>query len=222
MMSWEKTGQLSSNILNTFSKHHSVYYPLSGVWLTGTLLSVEQRSQPSLREAATPLTRSSSTDSKLSDQRSSPVSDVESDVSDPGNNLVPVAKSPPLGEMTSWRCQQCHKAFPQRMALQLHVCPCQPAKPYQCGQCSLSFSNPSHLRAHVMSHSSEKPYKCGFCSRAFVGATTLNNHIRSHMGQKPFGCEKCGKTFSQPGLLARHARNPRECKGSVSPSPVVA
>lgn len=222
MMSWEKTGQLSSNILNTFSKHHSVSHPLLGVWLTGTLQSVEQRSQPSLREAAIPLTRSSLTDSKLSDQRSSPVSDVESDVSDPGNNLVPVAKSPPLGEMTSWRCQQCHKAFPQRMALQLHVCPCQPAKPYQCGQCSLSFSNPSHLRAHVMSHSSEKPYKCGFCSRAFVGATTLNNHIRSHMGQKPFGCEKCGKTFSQPGLLARHARNPRECKGSISPSPVVA
>lgn len=198
-------------------------FRLLDVWLTGTVQPVEQKSEPPLREAGIiPLTRSSSTDSKLSDQRSSPVSDLESDVSDPGNSLVPVAKSPPLVEMTSWRCQQCHKTFSQRVALQLHVCPCQPAKPYQCGQCSLAFSNPSLLRAHVISHSSEKPFKCGFCSRAFVGATTLNNHIRSHMGQKPFGCEKCGKTFSQPGLLARHTRNPRECKGSVSPSSMIA
>ena len=213
---------LSNNTLNAFSDNLSVSYPLLDVWLTRTLQSVEQKSQPPLCGTAIPLTRSSPTDSKLSGQRSSPVMDVESDVSDPGNNLVAVSKSPPLGEVTSWRCQQCHKAFPQRVALQLHVCPCQPAKPYQCGQCSLSFSNPSHLRAHVISHSSEKPFKCGFCSRAFVGATTLNNHIRTHMGQKPFGCEKCGKTFSQPGLLARHARNPRECKGSVSTSSMVA
>lgn len=183
---------------------------------------MEQKSRPPLREAGIPLTRSSATDSKLSDQRSPPVSDLESDVSDPGNSPVPVDKSPLLVEMTSWCCQQCHKTFCQRVALQLHVCPCQPAKPYQCGQCSLAFSNSSLLRAHVISHSSEKPFKCGFCSRAFVGATTLNNHIRSHMGQKPFGCEKCGKTFSQPGLLARHTRNPRECKGSVSPSSIIA
>lgn len=176
---------------------------------------MEQRSQQPLHATTDSLSRRLSTDSNLTDQRSSPVSDVDSDVSDPGNNLVPVPKSP-VGELTSWRCQQCHKTFTQRVALQLHVCPCQLAKPYQCGQCSLAFSNPSHLRAHVISHSSEKPFKCGFCSRAFVGATTLNNHIKSHMGQKPFGCEKCGKTFSQPGMLARHARNPRECKGGVS------
>lgn len=183
--------------------------------------SVEQGSQQPLRATASSLSRRLSTDSNLTDQRSSPISDVESDVSDPGNNLVPVPKSPPVGELTTWRCQQCHKTFTQRAALQLHVCPCQPDKPYQCGQCSLAFSNPSHLRAHVLSHSSEKPFKCGFCSRAFVGATTLNNHIRSHMGKKPFGCEKCGKTFSQPGLLARHARNPRECKRGFSPSHMV-
>ena len=187
-----------------------------------TQQSVEHGSQQPLRAEARLLTRTLSNDSNLTDQRSSPTSDVESDVSDPGNNLlVPVPKSPPVGELSSWRCQQCHKTFTQRVALQLHVCPCQPDKPYQCGQCSLSFSNPSHLRAHVISHTSEKPFKCGFCSRAFAGATTLNNHIRSHMGQKPFGCEKCGKTFSQPGLLARHARNPRECKGNISPSPTV-
>lgn len=183
---------------------------------------MEQRSQQPLHATTDSLSRRLSTDSNLTDQRSSPVSDVDSDVSDPGNNLVPIPKSP-VGELTSWRCQQCHKTFTQRVALQLHVCPCQPAKPYQCGQCSLAFSNPSHLRAHVISHSSEKPFKCGFCSRAFVGATTLNNHIKSHMGQKPFGCEKCGKTFSQPGMLARHARNPRECKGGGSaPSHMLA
>lgn len=183
---------------------------------------MQQGSQQPLRASASSLSRRLSTDSNLTDQRSSPISDVESDVSDPGNNLVPIPKSPPAGELTSWRCQQCYKTFTQRVALQLHVCPCQPDKPYQCGQCSLAFSNPSHLRAHVISHSSEKPFKCGFCSRAFVGATTLNNHIRSHMGQKPFGCEKCGKTFSQPGLLARHARNPRECKSGILSSPIVA
>lgn len=166
------------------------------------------------------LPRQLSSDSDVDGQRSSSNSDVESDVSDPGNALVPFPKKSPEREFTSWRCQQCRKTFTQRVALQLHVCPCQPSKPYQCGQCSLAFCNSSQLRAHVTSHSSEKPFKCGFCSRAFVGATTLNNHIKSHFGQKPFGCDKCGKTFSQPGLLSRHQRNPRECKSDVSPPTV--
>lgn len=163
------------------------------------------------------LPRQLSSDSDVDGQRSSSNSDVESD---PGNTLVPFPKKSPEREFTSWRCQQCRKTFTQRVALQLHVCPCQPSKPYQCGQCSLAFCNSSQLRAHVTSHSSEKPFKCGFCSRAFVGATTLNNHIKSHFGQKPFGCDKCGKTFSQPGLLSRHQRNPRECKSDVSPPTV--
>ena len=163
--------------------------------------------------------RRSSTESNHTDPQSSPLSDAESDVSDGGNSQVPIAKSP-VGELASWRCQQCHKTFAQRLALQMHVCPSQPSKPFNCGQCNVSFSSSSQLRAHVISHSSKKPFKCGFCLRAFAGATTLNNHIRSHMGRKPFVCEKCGKTFSQAGLLARHARSPRECKASVRFSPI--
>ena len=159
--------------------------------------------------------RRSSTESNHTDSHSSPLSDAESDVS----SQVPIAKSP-VGELASWRCQQCHKTFAQRLALQLHVCSCQSTKPFNCGQCNVSFSSSSQLRAHVISHSSEKPFKCGFCLRAFAGATTLNNHIRSHMGRKPFGCDKCGKTFSQSRLLAKHARSPRECKASVRFSPI--
>lgn len=192
----------------------SVCHFSSGAWPIATQKTVENISHQPLHSTTSLL--STTLSSYATDQRSSPISDVESDVVDPGNSPVPIPQSPPAGELTSWWCQQCHKTFTQRLALQLHVCPCQPSKPYQCGQCSVTFSDPSQLRAHVTSHSSEKPFKCGFCSRAFVGATTLNNHIKCHMGHKPFGCEKCGKTFSQPGMLARHVRNPRECKGGLS------
>ena len=149
--------------------------------------------------------RQPSVDSVPLDQRSPLRGDVENDVSNVGNKKVPSPTSPE-SELTSWRCKQCHRTFTQRVALQMHVCPSQPSKPYQCGQCSKTFTNSSDLRAHVVSHTTERPFKCGFCSRTFVGATTLNNHVRTHMGQKPFSCEKCGKTFSQAMHLARHAR----------------
>ena len=123
------------------------------------------------------------------EQRSPPKADADRDNSSNGNNPVPSPTSP-YTELTTWQCQQCHKIFTQRVALQIHECPCQPEKPYQCGQCSQAFTNSSNLRAHVVSHSTERPFKCGYCSRTFVGATTLNNHIRTHMGQKPFHCKK--------------------------------
>lgn len=134
--------------------------------------------------------RRASVDGVLSEQRLSTVGDLESGTTgNLGNGKVPSPKSP-VSELTSWQCQQCHKTFTQRVALQIHVCPSQPTNPFQCGQCSSTFNNSSELRAHVVSHTTERPFKCGFCSRTFVGATTLNNHVRTHMGQKPFGCEK--------------------------------
>jgi len=160
------------------------------------------------------LQRRASVDDALSGQRSPALSDLDSSTSNAGNKKVPS----PSNELTSWQCQQCHKTFTQRVALQMHVCPCQPTKPYQCGQCSSTFNNSSELRAHVVSHTTERPFKCGFCARTFVGATTLNNHVRTHMGQKPFGCEKCGKTFSQAMQLAKHARESCDCVGGSSGS----
>lgn len=165
----------------------------------------EAKKLPPLIPTYTLHQRRPSLESVPRDQRSPLRSDVESDVGNRGNNKIPSPTSQ-TSELTSWRCQQCHKTFTQRVALQMHVCPTQPTKPYQCGQCSKTFTNSSDLRAHVISHTTERPFKCGFCSRTFVGATTLNNHVRTHMGQKPFSCEKCGKTFSQAMHLARHAR----------------
>ncbi|XP_078355466.1 putative histone-lysine N-methyltransferase PRDM6 [Oculina patagonica] len=159
--------------------------------------------------------RRASSDNVLRNQRSPATSDVDSDASNLGNNKVPSPTSP-VSELTSWRCQQCHKTFTQRVALQMHVCPCQPNKPFQCGQCSNTFTNSSDLRAHVVSHTTERPFKCGFCSRTFVGATTLNNHVRTHMGEKPFSCEKCGMTFSQAMHLSKHARESCEYLSDTS------
>lgn len=159
--------------------------------------------------------RRPSFDSVARDQRSPVTGDADNDVSNLGNKTAPSPTSP-ASELTSWRCQQCHKTFTQRVALQMHVCPCQPNKPFQCGQCSATFTNSSDLRAHVVSHTTERPFKCGFCSRTFVGATTLNNHVRTHMGQKPFSCEKCGMTFSQAMHLSKHARESCEYLSDAS------
>lgn len=164
--------------------------------------------------------KQASVNSALAEQRLSTVSYLESSTSNLGNGKVPSPTSP-VSELTSWQCQQCHTTFTQRVALQIHVCPSQPTKPFQCGQCSSTFNNSSELRAHVVSHTTERPFKCGFCSRTFVGATTLNNHVRTHMGQKPFACEKCGKTFSQAIHLAKHAKESCDCVSSPSSSDMV-
>ena len=166
--------------------------------------------------------RTTSGDSVPGDQRTSPISCDDQCMEFSDKIVVSPSKrdvtSPtgaqrysPVEEMNSWKCQQCQKTFTQRLMLQMHVCPCQPDRPYQCGHCTLSFANPSDLRAHVVSHINEKPFKCGFCARAFAGATTLNNHIRTHTGQKPFNCEQCGRMFCQASMLARHQRTPGEC-----------
>lgn len=156
--------------------------------------------------------RRASVDSSISVQLSSAsITDSENGSSNSINSMVHTPQRT-VSELTSWKCQQCHKTFTQRVALQMHTCPSPPTKPFQCGQCSSTFNNSSELRAHVATHTTERPFKCGFCSRTFVGATTLNNHVRTHMGQKPFGCGKCGKTFSQAMHLAKHARE--SCKSA--------
>lgn len=178
-------------------------------------LPTNPRILPPLIPTNTLQQRRASIDSLPSDQHPSTSSDMGSGISHHGNNKVPSPTSP-VSEITSWQCQQCHKTFTQRVALQMHVCPSQPTNPFQCGQCSSTFNNSSELRTHVVSHTTERPFKCGFCSRTFVGATTLNNHVRTHMGQKPFSCEKCGKTFSQAMHLARHARETCEMEDDSS------
>lgn len=202
---WTERGRRS--IVNIFAQtlfHFLLKLPQN--LFSGTKASPpEAKKLPPLIPTYTLYQRRPSLESVPRDQRSPLRSDVESDVGNRGNNKIPSPTSQ-TSELTSWRCQQCHKTFTQRVALQMHVCPTQPTKPYQCGQCSKTFTNSSDLRAHVISHTTERPFKCGFCSRTFVGATTLNNHVRTHMGQKPFSCEKCGKTFSQAMHLARHAR----------------
>lgn len=177
--------------------------------------SMDTKKLPPLVPTYSLLQGRASSDNVPSDRRSPATGDRDSEVINLSNNKVPSPTSP-VSELTSWRCQQCHKTFTQRVALQMHVCPCQPTKPYQCGQCSKTFTNSSDLRAHVVSHTTERPFKCGFCSRTFVGATTLNNHVRTHMGQKPFSCEKCGMTFSQAMHLSKHARESCEYVNDTS------
>ena len=156
--------------------------------------------------------RRASVDSNISEKWSSAsATDSERNSSNSFNSMVH-APERTVSELTSWKCQQCHKTFTQRVALQMHACSSPPTKPFQCGQCSSTFNSSSELRTHVASHTTERPFKCGFCSRTFVGATTLNNHVRAHMGQKPFRCDKCGKTFSQAMHLAKHARE--SCKSA--------
>lgn len=83
-----------------------------------------------------------------------------------------------------WKCEHCLDKFPQKWALQVHVCPCEVSQPLKCSHCREAFIDKEDLLVHTQSCGSGRPYKCGYCGRNFAGINTLTKHLRMHSRQK--------------------------------------
>ena len=92
---------------------------------------------------------------------------------------------PDSAEESSWRCDQCLKAFANPEQMEVHRCSGAPeGKSRSCPHCNRAFSNDAEFRLHVESHINERPFRCGYCASAFASAAMLNQHVRVHMNEE--------------------------------------
>ncbi|XP_025114887.1 zinc finger protein 70-like [Pomacea canaliculata] len=83
-----------------------------------------------------------------------------------------------------FKCDQCDKAFNQRIHLKKHMSKHTGVKPFKCGVCTYSTVERSHLRAHNRIHTGEKPYSCDYCNYATAQNSTLKIHLKRHHTNK--------------------------------------
>uniref|UniRef100_A0A0A1WRN2 Zinc finger protein 235 n=2 Tax=Zeugodacus cucurbitae TaxID=28588 RepID=A0A0A1WRN2_ZEUCU len=130
----------------------------------------------------------------------------------------------------SFRCDDCHIAFPSILELAYHV----KEHKFECPLCLMSFTKHGTYRAHVKrihNHSisslnaaiggteddPNKPFKCALCSRQFRLKTSLQGHLKIKHNQctrrnvkcdedKIFECTLCTMRFASHNTLYHHKR----------------
>ncbi|XP_065171779.1 LOW QUALITY PROTEIN: zinc finger protein 501-like [Atheta coriaria] len=108
-------------------------------------------------------------------------------------------ESPPV-----FICNYCHKAFPIKERLRLHLRTHTGVKPYQCKHCDKTFARGGQLVQHERTHTGERPYKCKYCSADFTCPANLKLHQYKHQDVRNFVCDICGKSFIRRDALRKH------------------
>lgn len=108
------------------------------------------------------------------------------------------------GQLRSYVCMQCGKAFGRLHQFKLHQQCHKRKRAFWCAFCGKGFQCSSHLSIHHRTHTGEKPYVCGQCGKRFTQQSSLRVHQRTHSGERPYSCSQCGKSFILMHHLKRH------------------
>lgn len=90
------------------------------------------------------------------------------------------------GKDSRYFCQDCHKGFHQRYALNRHMWLIHNHFPYKkCDQCNKVFLKEENLRAHIKKHRSieswdeedDENFRCGVCSKRFLTNLDIQKHL---------------------------------------------
>ena len=88
-------------------------------------------------------------------------------------------------ERQNFICEECHKIFSKKSALEVHSRVHTGIKPYRCNICTKAFSICGNLKRHILIHTGERPYQCSHCPKTFNNASHLSRHLKSvHEGMR--------------------------------------
>ncbi|KAG5669755.1 hypothetical protein PVAND_000049 [Polypedilum vanderplanki] len=99
----------------------------------------------------------------------------------------------------------CHKKFPNQLALRSHL-KVHSERKFICKICPSAFKTQQSLKIHSLKHSSgdSKLFQCHICGFATKYRQHFQDHVISHSAKRDLECFHCGKKFKKKTLLVLH------------------
>lgn len=91
-----------------------------------------------------------------------------------------------------FKCDQCEKAYPRKVELDIHMRSHTGELPYACHLCEKRFAIKVRLTYHLQKHEGVK-HSCPYCTAVYDNRNKLKAHLFKHTGM-PYKCDLC------PGL----------------------
>ncbi|KFB42619.1 AGAP001555-PA-like protein [Anopheles sinensis] len=120
-------------------------------------------------------------------------------------------------ESPKFSCQECGRAFVQKINLIQHHKTHNGNRPFQCDQCDKAFCEKAQLQRHLHHHSEERPFRCEVCAKCYKTERCLKVHSAVHTNERPYVCTECNKGFLSSSKLRQHSNihsglRPFKCK----------
>ena len=109
---------------------------------------------------------------------------------------------------TNFQCQYCHKYFPLKYNLNIHVRDVHRKPTIPCEICGKLFKTQVLLNNHMNIHTGKKTFYCSICGEKFLWLVSLHQHTELYHndGSMRFPCEDCGEEFLTKRRLYSHKR----------------
>ncbi|KAM7346535.1 uncharacterized protein ACRADG_006419 isoform 2-T2 [Cochliomyia hominivorax] len=104
-----------------------------------------------------------------------------------------------------FKCDQCDKAYPRRVDLEIHIRSHTGELPYKCHLCDKRFAIKVRLTYHLQKHEGIT-HNCSYCSAVYDNRNKLKAHLFKHTGM-PYKCEICPNVgFERRIRFANHMK----------------
>lgn len=101
-----------------------------------------------------------------------------------------------------YNCKICGNSFGGHAQLSAHK-KLHEERPFKCNQCSKAYPRRVDLDIHMRTHTGELPYKCHLCDKGFAIKVRLTYHLQKHEGVT-HNCPHCPAVYDNRNKLKAH------------------